>query len=160
MASLKRYQKGSQQSTKSFPKSYSWTGVHPDCLRETKPIPTQHTHKKHLKHKTNCPKINVIEPHVPEHRKLLDESNLFLIKTIFVWILICLPGNIFALTIFYKHEDKPKVHEQLNEHVNLSSLLQQDPQTDLLQPVELINEEVPRFTNDSQNVSKYVTEML
>ena len=155
MASLTTFKKGSQPSTKSFHKSYSWDGVRPDCLKEVKPVPTQLTQKKRLKHTTNGSKMQVTEQHAPEHRKLLDESNLFMIKTIFVWILICLPGNIFALTIFYKHEDKPKIYRQLNEHVNFSSSLPHDSQINPLQPVELIKEQVPRFKNDTEFVSKY-----
>ena len=35
--------------------------------------------------------------------KMLSESKIFMIKTIIVLSIICLPGNIFALSILYKH---------------------------------------------------------
>ena len=37
---------------------------------------------------------------------MFDESTIFMIKTIVVLILICLPGNLFAISIFYKHAQK------------------------------------------------------
>ena len=160
MASLTTFKRGSQPSPKSFHKSYSWDGVRPDCIKEVPKstntsVPTQLTHKKRLKHTADCSKMEDTKQHVPEHRTLLDESNLFMIKTICVWILICLPGNIFALTIFFKHEDKPKIYGQLNEYVNVSSSFSHDSQINPLQSVELINEPAPKFTNDSELVSKY-----
>ena len=31
------------------------------------------------------------------------ESKVFMLQVIVTWIIICIPGNIFAFTVFYKH---------------------------------------------------------
>ena len=70
------------------------------------------------------------EHHLIEHQSsqsnLLDESSIFMIKTIVLLILIVLPGNIFAVSIFYKHlqKDHNTVEpptETLNHSFNMKS---------------------------------------
>ena len=63
---------------------------------------------------------NCIEPQSLEHQSsqnsMIDESNIFMIKTIVLLILICLPGNIVAVSIFFKHLQRHHENiEQANE---------------------------------------------
>ena len=139
---------------KEVNKSYSWEGAGPDCVSEVKPVQTKKRGDKHLKHTTKRQKIQDIEFNSPEQRSLVDESNLFLIKTLIVWVLICLPGNIFALTIFYKHEESLKPNEQIIEY-KIENHTISDTQMDTLRQVEHIKESPLMLDNDTNKVSNF-----
>ena len=71
-----------------------------------------------------------------------------------VWVLICLPGNIFALTIFYKHEKSLKPNEQIIEY-NIENHSISDTQMDTLRQVEHIKESPLMLDNDTNTVSNF-----
>ena len=154
MSSLTMNKKDSKKSMKEVNKSYSWDETGPDCVSEVKPVPTKKRGDKHLKHTTKRQKIQDIEFNSPEQRSLVDESNLFLIKTLIVWVLICLPGNIFALTIFYKHEENLKPNEQIIEY-NIENHSISDTQMDTLRQVERIKESPLMLDNDTTKVTNF-----
>ena len=72
-----------------------------------------------------------VTEHVESKTSILDESNVFMIKTTVLLTLICLPGNIVAAAIFYKHtQNYPKTVEQSDINVNYPPIVQQIiPQT-------------------------------
>ena len=46
----------------------------------------------------------------------IDDTNIFVIKALVLWIFICVPGNIFAMTIFWRQGVKLEPHEQIMDH--------------------------------------------
>ena len=153
MSSLTSSEKQSHESKEVVHKNHSWDGVKTDCLKETSPMSTQ-LQQKHLKHTSNNRSIEDIAYRTVEHRRSIDDSNLFLIKTVIVWILICLPGNIFALTIFCKHEETTSSSGQPIEiTTNLSSKENNNPQIATLLPVEYDDNRPMTSENTTNKVS-------
>ena len=153
MSSLTSSEKQTHESKKDVHKNYSWDGVKTDCLKETSPMSTQ-LQQKHLKHTSNNRSIEDIAYRTVEHRRSIDDSNLFLIKTVIVWILICLPGNIFALTIFCKHSETTSSNEQPVELTsNLSSKENSNSQIGTLRPVEYVDNRSSMSQNSTKTVS-------
>ena len=125
-------------------------GADQDCIKETKPIQNQCVSKMHPNDITKT--IGNIEHQNQRHQGARDDSNIFLIKTLVVWIFICLPGNIFAMTIFWKHGLKHQ--EQLMDHpVNLSARAYNAFENDTLQPKEYIDERITGKGNNIEAVS-------
>ena len=153
MSSLTSSEKQTHESKKDVHKNYSWDGVKTDCLKETSPMSAQ-LQQKHLKHTSNNRSIEDIAYRTVEHRRSIDDSNLFLIKTVIVWILICLPGNIFALTIFCKHSETTSSNEQPVELTsNLSSKENSNSQIGTLRPVEYVDNRSSMSQNSTKTVS-------
>ena len=154
MSSLTRNKKEPKECLRGVNKSHCCDGIGSEHLKDINSIPSRGVQKKHLKHSSNCRRIQGIEHLAVEHGSRLDESNLFLIKTVIVWILICLPGNIFALTIFFKHDETVETHDQPIQHsANLSSSVNNDSPIYQLQPVEFIDETPSMLENISETVS-------
>ena len=127
-------------------------GVDLECVKEIKPIQNQHLPKKHPNDITKTIQNN--EYHNQRHRGPMDDSNMFVIKALVVWIFICVPGNIFAMTIFWRHGEKLEPHEQLmglqvNHSVRAYSAFENDTQ----QPKEYIDERITGIENNIQAVS-------
>ena len=66
-----------------------------------------------------------------EKESCLSSSNRFKIKAIFVWLIICVPGNIFAIICIYSNKSNDtfisdqnytnsSVHQKLIKYLNLS----------------------------------------
>ena len=154
ISSLKSNEKQSHESKKGAHENYSWAGTKANSFKETTSMSTQHIKQKHLKHSSNSRSIDDIEHRMVEHRSSIDDSNLFLIKTVIVWILICLPGNIFALTIFCKHEETTSSSGQPIElTTNLSSKENANPQISTLRPVEYVDNGSIMSENSTNKVS-------
>ena len=75
-----------------------------------------------------CPKVPSIQNNAKgficfktrsSENSTVAESKVFMLQVIFTWIIICIPGNIFAFTVFYKHyyirKDKHIIHPGENE---------------------------------------------
>ena len=81
---------------------------------------------------------------------MLQESNTFMFKTIFLLILICLPGNIFAASIFYKHiKNHLYTVEQSNLNDSYSSIAQIKTTED-----DLSVKEIKETKSNTETVSK------
>ena len=62
--------------------------------------------------------------------ELFSESRMFMIKVIMFLAMICLPGNIFALTILYKHDQSHNTSTHSYENITHSPMpyhTDQDP---------------------------------
>ena len=125
-------------------------GADQECVKEKKPIQNQCVSKMHPNDITKT--IRNIEHQNPGHQGARDDSNIFLIKTLVVWIFICLPGNIFAMTIFWKHGLKPHAQE-MDHQVNLSATAYSAIENDTLQLKEYIDERITGKENDIEAVS-------
>ena len=153
MSSFTSSEKQTHESKKDVHKSYFRDGVKTDCLKETSPMSTQ-LQQKHLKHTSNKRSIEDIAYRTVEHRGSIDDSNLFLIKTVIVWILICLPGNIFALTIFFKHGETTSSYELPVELTsNISSKENGNSQIGTLRPIEYVDNRSLMSENNTKTVS-------
>ena len=150
----KSNEKQSHESKQGAHENYSWGGAKANSFKEKTSMTTQHIKQKHLKHSSTSRSIDDIEHRMVEHRSRIDDSNLFLIKTVIVWILICLPGNIFALTIFCKHEETTSSSGQPIEiTTNLSSKENNNPQIATLLPVEYDDNRPITSENTTNKVS-------
>ena len=153
MSSFTSSEKQTHESKKDVHKSYFRDGIKTDCLKETSPISTQ-LQQKDLKHTSNKRSIEDIAYRTVDHRGSIDDSNLFLIKTVIVWILICLPGNIFALTIFFKHGETTSSYELPVELTsNISSKENGNSQIGTLRPIEYVDNMSLMSKNNTNTVS-------
>ena len=151
MLSLHRNQDRSTKTMENVRKErQALNGANQECVKETKPIQNQCVSKMHPNDITKT--IRNIEHQNQGHQGARDDSNIFLIKTLVVWIFICLPGNIFAMTIFWKHGLKP--HEQLIDHpLNISARVYIAFENDTLQPMEYTDETITGKENSQEAVS-------
>ena len=125
-------------------------GVDQECAKETNPIQNQCILKKRPNDITK-PILNN-EHQNQGHRGARDDTNIFLIKTLVVWIFICIPGNIFAMTMYWKHGLKP--HDQLNEHsLNFSVKAYNAFDNETQQLKDYMDERMTGKENDIQAVS-------
>ena len=151
-------QMGLKQSTKEdHNKNNTLAEASPECLTPENPIQIQRIQIEHPKVTTKYTSIREKEGPKKDSRRTVDDSNIFLIKTLVVWVLICLPGNIFALTIFWKHENSPTSQEQLFEHAfdNLSfGATNNGFNNDTLQPVGSAHVKMLRPENVTYEVSR------
>ena len=127
-------------------------GVDLECVKEIKPIQNQHLPKKHPNDITKTTENNEFQN--KRHRGAMDDSNIFVIKALVVWIFICVPGNIFAMTIFWRQGVKLAPHEQqmdlqVNHSVRAYSAFENDTQ----QPKEYIDLRITGMENNIQAVS-------
>ena len=127
-------------------------GVDRECVKETKPIQNQCIPKKHPNDITKTIRNNGHQNQ--GHRGAMDDSNNFVIKALVVWILICVPGNIFAMTIFWKHGVKLEPHDHQMDHpLNLSVKAYSALENDTQQPEEPTDERITGMENIVQAVS-------
>ena len=153
MLSLHRNQNRSTKTMENVrEETQALNGADQECIKETKPIQNQCVSKMHPNDITKT--IRNIEHQNPGHQGARDDSNIFLIKTLVVWIFICLPGNIFAMTIFWRQGVKLAPHEQqmdlqVNHSVRAYSAFENDTQ----QPKEYIDLRITGMENNIQAVS-------
>ena len=57
-----------------------------------------------------------MEQNTSDESSCCSSSNMFTVKVVIAWLIICLPGNIFALICIYGAEDNdiPSSHEKLS----------------------------------------------
>ena len=96
-----------------------------DCLYAPKKVIKEKTEQNSIKKQNNVRKGSehpLIEHQSSSESSVLDESSICMIKTLILSILICLPGNIFAVSIFYKHVQKHhNTLERPNENLTYAS---------------------------------------
>ena len=132
--------------------STALNGAEQECVKETKLIQNQHIPKNHLNNLTKTIRNNGHQNQ--GHRGAMDDSNNFVIKALVVWILICVPGNIFAMTIFWKHGVKLEPHDHQMDHpLNLSVKAYSALENDTQQPEEPTDERITGMENIVQAVS-------
>ena len=127
-------------------------GVDQECIKETKQIQNQHIPKKHPNYVAKIIRNN--EHQSQGYRGALDDSNIFVIKALVVWIFICVPGNIFAMTIFWRNEVNLEPHEQIMDHpINHSVRAYNAFKNYTQQHHEYIDERITGIENKLQAVS-------
>ena len=153
MSSLPKDQNQSTKNIENVPEEIrALNGVDQECFRETKQTQNQHIPKKHLNDIIKTSKNN--EYQNQRHRGAMDDSNIFVIKALVVWIFICVPGNIFAMTIYWRHVVKLEPHEQLMHHqVNHSVKAYNAFENDTQQTKEYIDERITGIKNNVPAVS-------
>ena len=116
-------------------------GVDQESIKETKPIQNQHIPKKHPNEITQTIRNN--EHQNQRYRGAIDDTNIFVIKALVLWIFICVPGNILAMTIFWRHGVKLEPHEQIMDH-----------------PINHLVRGYSAFENDTQQHHDYIDERI
>ena len=153
MPSLPRNQNKSTKITENVrEETRALNKVDQESIKETKPIQNQHIPKKHPNEITQTIRNN--EHHNQRYRGAIDDTNIFVIKALVVWIFICVPGNIFAMTIFWRQGVKLEPHEQImdrpiNHLVRGYSAFENDTQ----QHHDYIDEKITGIEKSSQAVS-------
>ena len=103
-----------------------------------------------------------IEPNMSEKESCLSSSKRFKIKAIFIWLIICVPGNIFAIICIYssknndtfiteKNYTNSSWHQKPIKYLNLRRYSVENETT--LQNFRIQN--TIEIKNDSELVSKF-----
>lgn len=150
MASLKLNGDEIMMSKKEIKRSISQQGTHVSSTVKAK----ENTRCRLTSNNNNMKSCQESERQPSENTS--EESNVLMFKTIMIWAMVCLPGNIFAFAIFYKHYHNHSMIGQQYENGTYPSNALSTLESTQIPLTELDDIKKKHITNSTLMVSLYL----